>query len=254
MPTQLRLDALSGLPPVQAGDRLHELLLASMQASGLQAADGDVLVVAQKIVSKAEDRYRWLAGTEVSPRAQELADRCAKDPRLVEWVLRESREVLRCVPGVLIVEHRLGFVHANAGIDQSNLEADGQLLLLPEDPDRSARQLRDALCLALNCRLAVIVNDSSGRAWRNGVCGIAIGSAGLQPLWDRVGDKDMFGRPLQVTEIGVADELAAAASFLMGQADEAQPAVLVRGAGLPAPQSEPGIAPLLRDRSRDLFR
>ena len=184
-----------------------------------------------------------------------LARQTDKDARQVELILRESREVLRSRPGVIIVEHTLGYVHANAGIDKSNIpfdEFDPSVLLLPQDPDGSAESLRRALVLAAEVELAVIINDSTGRAWRNGTVGITIGCAGIEPLSDQIGDPDLFGRELEITEVAIADELAAAASLVMGQADEGCPVVLVRGARWQA--ADTGSQALLRDRELDLFR
>ena len=187
--------------------------------------------------------------------AQELAARTDKDPRQVEWILRESKEVVRQRRGAIIVEHREGYVHANAGIDASNISSDPdnpRLLLLPEDSNASARRLRAALRERLGVDVYIIINDSAGRAWRNGTCGFALGSAGFEALVSRIGDKDLFGRPLEITQIAVADELAAAASFLMGQADEGAPVVLIRGAEL-RPSGQ-GCETLIRAKSEDLFR
>jgi len=251
----IELLAPRGFPLVQPGDDLCGLLAASLRASALDPRDGDVLVLAQKIVSKAENRYVRLAEVEPGPAAVELARRADKDPRQVELILRESRQVLRVRPGVIIVEHRLGYVHANAGIDKSNIpqdEGDPRVLLLPEDPDASCRAIRDRLREWSGAEVAVIINDSAGRAWRNGVVGFALGCAGLEALHDRVGAADLYGRALEVTEVATADELAAAASLLMGQADEARPAVLIRGARWNG--SEAGSAGLIRERGMDLFR
>lgn len=254
-PTSLQLFGLSGFPLVEPGDALAPLLLDCLHSNGLQLQSGDVLVVAQKIISKAEDCYVCLADVEPSAEARELAASTDKDPRQVELVLRESAAVLRARPGVIIVEHRNGYVHANAGIDRSNIAIDPdnpRVLLLPQDPDRSAGELRAAIKDLAGIAPQVIINDSAGRAWRNGTVGIAIGTAGLAPLNNQIGEQDLFGNTLEVTEPAVADELAAAASLLMGQAAEACPVVLVRGANL-AP-AEGGSAGLLRDRDMDLFR
>jgi len=255
MAARLELIALEGLPLVQPGDDLAELLTSALAANSLALVEGDILVIAQKIVSKAEGRYVRLADVEPSPRARALAEEAHKDPRLVELILLESREVMRVRPGVIIVEHRNGYVHANAGIDKSNITqpaGDPQVLLLPRDPDASAEVLRQALAERTGLDIQVIINDSAGRAWRNGTVGIAIGTAGLEPLWDQVGERDLCGNVLEVTQPAVADELAAAASLLMGQAAEASPAVLVRGARLR--RAEGGSNALLRDRAMDLFR
>lgn len=255
MTARLELIPLLGFPLVEPGDDLARLIFSALGDNGLTLQAGDVVVVAQKIVSKAEDRYVRLAEVDVSPEALDLARQADKDPRLVQLILQESAEVLRVRPGVIIVEHRNGYVHANAGIDKSNIVRDAdnpRVLLLPRDPDASARALRSSLGELSGVAPQVIVNDSMGRAWRNGTVGLAIGTAGLEPLYNQIGDVDMFGNVLEVTEPAVADELAAGASLVMGQAAESCPVVLARGARLAA--SERGSGGLLRDKAIDLFR
>jgi coenzyme F420-0:L-glutamate ligase/coenzyme F420-1:gamma-L-glutamate ligase len=251
----LQLIPLQDFPLVQPGDELDRLLSESLRENQLELESGDVLVLAQKIVSKAEGRYVRLADVEPGPEALALAAQADKDPRQVELILRESAEVVRVRPGVIIVEHRLGYVHANAGIDKSNIPFDAndpQVLLLPADPDASAQQLLESLATDTRVEIAVIINDSAGRAWRNGTVGFALGCAGLEPVSNQIGDPDLFGRELEITEVAVADELAAAASFVMGQAAEGCPVVLVRGARWQT--SAAGSRALLRERSMDLFR
>jgi coenzyme F420-0:L-glutamate ligase / coenzyme F420-1:gamma-L-glutamate ligase len=251
---ELSLTALAGFPEVAPGASLPDLVLDSLARSGKTLDPGDVLVVAQKIVSKAEGRRVRLADVQPSERARALAVQAQKDPRLIELILREAREVLRVKPGIVIVEHRLGFVMANAGIDQSNL-APGETesaLLLPQDPDASAARLRAALAAACGVEVGVIVNDSFGRAWRNGVTGVAIGVAGVPALIDLRGRTDRVGRELRVTEIAAADELAAAASLVMGQADEGFPVVHARG--FPYALRAGSAVELVRPRAQDLFR
>jgi coenzyme F420-0:L-glutamate ligase/coenzyme F420-1:gamma-L-glutamate ligase len=252
----LRLTALAGLPLIQAGDDLARLILQTLDSDGLSLEDGDILILAQKIVSKSEGRLVDLKTLEPSNRATLLAVKCGKDPRFVEAVLRESREVLRARPGLLVVEHRLGFVCANAGVDRSNIgagESDAeQVLLLPEDPDGSCRRIRNRLQQATGVQVGVIINDSHGRAWRNGVVGVAIGVAGLPALKDLRGRPDLFEYQLQVTQVAAADELASAASLLMGQADEALPVVHARG--FPYPLRESALSELLRPKEQDAFR
>jgi coenzyme F420-0:L-glutamate ligase/coenzyme F420-1:gamma-L-glutamate ligase len=255
MRRQLQLSALPGLPKVEPGDDLATLIEAGLERLGETLQAGDVLVLAQKIVSKSEDRYVHLNGVEPSDHARALAAQADKDPRIVELILRESVEVLRVRKGAIIVQHRNGYVHAHAGIDQSNIESradDPRVLLLPENPDASAAQLRGELKTRTGVDVAVIINDSAGRAWRNGVIGFALGSAGLVTVENRIGTRDLFGRPLEITEIAVADELAAAASFLMGQAAEGAPVVLIRGADITV--AEAGSAALIRAPHQDLFR
>ncbi|MGE0034607.1 MAG: coenzyme F420-0:L-glutamate ligase [Xanthobacteraceae bacterium] len=249
------LIAIPNIPRLQPGDDLAAALIVACEAAGLALADQDVLVVAQKIVSKTEGRYVDLATVEPSERAHKLAVEVDKDPRLVEVILRESRDVVRHRPGVLIVEHRLGFIMANAGVDRSNIDpAAGEepMLLLPENPDASAAALRDRLAAHFRCSLAVIVSDSWGRAWRRGTVGVALGAAGLPALLDMRGQPDLYGRALRVTQTGFADEIAAAASLVMGESDEAQPAVLVRGLSWSSPETP--AASLVRPAAEDLFR
>ncbi len=250
----LRLRALPALPWVRAGDDLAALLIAALRRARLSPAADDVLVVAQKVVSKAEGRLVPLASVSPSPRALQLAAQSGKDARLVELVLRESRAVLRVAPGRLIVEHRLGLVHANAGIDQSNLEPGDEpaALLLPVDPDASAAALRERLAAACGAAPAVVISDSTGRAFRHGVVSIAIGCSGLVALWDRVGERDLAGRALAVTEVALADQVAAAAGLLMGEAGEGLPAVLL--SGLSMPPGEAAATVLQRPAAEDLFR
>ncbi|MER2600238.1 MAG: coenzyme F420-0:L-glutamate ligase [Caldilineales bacterium] len=250
---RIELLAIPGLPLVQPGDDLPGLLLTAARQAGIVFHDTDVIAVAQKIVSKAERRLVYLPNVLPSARACELAAVTGKDARLVELILSEAYEVLRARPGLLVVEHRLGFVCANAGVDQSNVRgSDEWALLLPEDPDASARRLRAAIHAATGAQPAVIICDSHGRAWRFGTVGIAIGVAGLHPLADLRGQPDLAGRVLQHTEVGVADELAAAAGLMMGQAGEGTPVVLVRGAVWP--RGDGRLAEILRPRANDAFR
>jgi coenzyme F420-0:L-glutamate ligase/coenzyme F420-1:gamma-L-glutamate ligase len=253
--TSLEVIALTGLPLIKAGDDLVELIASSLKRNGVEPRARDVLVVAQKIVSKAEGRMVDLATIKPSPQAIALAADVDKDPRLVETILSESVRVVRARRNVLIVEHRLGFIMANAGVDQSNVgPGDGaqRVLLLPEHPDHSAAALRDGLAALTGTDLGVVINDSFGRAWRQGTAGVAIGVAGLPALIDLRGRPDLFGRTLEVSVIGFADEVAAAASLVMGQADEAAPVVLIRGLRWSAPEST--AASLIRPSNEDLFR
>ena len=251
---RLTLQALDGLPLIAPGDDLAALLAGALHQMQITPEDGDILVIAQKIVSKAEGRIIDLASIEPSPRAVVLAQEVGKDARLVEVILRESTEVVRHKKDVLIVAHRLGFVMANAGVDQSNVGADGRsrALLLPCAPDASAARIKSRLDEEFGVDLGVIINDSFGRPWRNGVVGVALGAAGVPALWNLVGAPDLFGRPMRVTEVAVADQVASAASLLMGEADEGLPAVHVRGIAWPA-APVPASA-LVRPREMDLFR
>ena len=250
----LTLTALDGIGEIAPGQSIAEIIIKALPANALSLGDGMVVVLCQKIVSKAENRYVELATVNPSQRANELAALCAKDPRFVELVLRESSAVLRCVKDVLIVRHRLGFVVANAGIDQSNIpNAAQRVLLLPQDPDASAAAIRDALAQRLGIRVGVIISDSFGRPWRLGVCGTAIGCAGLNPLIDLRGKPDRFGRALRVTQVAVADEIAATATLVMGEADEGRPVVLVSGVAAEYFSEDGSATQLLRPAEQDLF-
>lgn len=256
---KLYLTALDSIPLIEPGDDLVEIIINGIQSTSETMLDNDIIIIAQKIVSKSEDRYVELNAVTPSKKAKLLAKEVGKDPRYVELVLQQSKEVIRKKPGVLIVEHQLGFIHANAGIDQSNIEQhkNGErVLLLPIDPDLSAEKIRTEIKHRLGVNVAVIINDSIGRAWRNGTLGLAIGVAGMTALDSRVGNYDIFGRKLEVTAAAVADELAAAASLIMGQTTEKTPVVLVRGYQVIAPETpaDAGIKPLLRDKEMDLFR
>ena len=251
-PADLILTPLRGIPIVKPGDDLAAIILAALRASDHSLAAGDILVIAQKIVSKAEGRIVDLRTVTPSARAVTLAKATEKDPRIVELILAESTDVLRHRPGALIVAHRLGMVLANAGIDQSNVSGDELALLLPLDPDRSCGAIRRALAAATGVDVGVMIIDSIGRAWRNGTIGTALGVSGLPGLLDLRGAPDLFGRTLETTEVGLADELAAAASLVMGQAGEGRPVVLARGVGYA--RREGSAQELIRPREKDLFR
>jgi coenzyme F420-0:L-glutamate ligase/coenzyme F420-1:gamma-L-glutamate ligase len=240
---------------VREGDDLGALILGGLGGRNAALTEGDVLVVAQKIVSKAEGRVVALDSVQPSDRARDLADQADKDPRLVELILREAREILRVRPGLIIVEDRRGFVCANAGIDRSNVTQNSDaecVALLPADPDASARRLRRRIHELTSAWIGVIINDSHGRAFRDGTVGVSIGLAGVPALHDRRGDADLTGYVLEHTVIGIADEIAAAASLLMGPAAEGVPAVLVQG--LVLPQGDGKATDIQRPRERDLFR
>jgi coenzyme F420-0:L-glutamate ligase/coenzyme F420-1:gamma-L-glutamate ligase len=247
--------AVPGIPLVKPGDDLATMIGDALKGAQFKLATGDIVVIAQKIVSKSEDRYLELKDIVPSEKALELAEQIGKDARYIEVVLSESDEIVRHRPNVMIVAHRLGFVMANAGIDQSNIEHnDGveRVLLLPRDPDGSAATLKRQFDAAFEAEVGVIINDSFGRPWRNGVVGVALGVAGLPALLDMVGAPDMFGRPMQMTEIAVADEIAAGASLLMGQAAEGLPVVVVRGLSFSSAARPASV--LVRSRERDMFR
>jgi coenzyme F420-0:L-glutamate ligase/coenzyme F420-1:gamma-L-glutamate ligase len=242
---------------VKLGDDLGDLILTSLHSGEIDLCDGDVIIIAQKVVSKAEGRLVNLTTVEPSVRACQLAKEVDKDARFVELVLRESREVLRTRPGTMIVEHRLGFVCANAGIDHSNVSGpEGQpedwVLLLPADPDASAEKLRQRMVSGTANHVGILIIDSHGRAWRNGIVGMSIGLAGLPGVVDMRGKPDLFGFRLRITQIAAADELAAAASLVMGQADEGCPVVHARG--FPYPLRDGHLGEILRPKDQDLFR
>lgn len=253
----LVITPIPGIPLIQPGDNLAEILFSRLILAGLTLMDGDILVLTQKIVSKAENRLVNLKDVTPSPQASEIGAQIGKDERLVELILRESDSILRTRPGTIIVEHKAGFVCANAGIDHSNVQGpDGSsedwVLLLPEDADKSAAAIREVIEAKSGARIGVMIIDSHGRAWRNGVVGVAIGFSGMPGLVDLRGHSDMFGYQLRVTTVAAADELAGSASLVMGQADERVPAVHVRG--FPFQLREGKFDELHRPKDLDLFR
>jgi coenzyme F420-0:L-glutamate ligase/coenzyme F420-1:gamma-L-glutamate ligase len=250
-PDRVELIALLDFPEVQPGDFLPRLVVESARQNEIAFANDDILVVAQKVVSKAEGRSRLLRDVAPSGEARKLARATGKDPRIVQLILQESVSVVRQTDNLIITENRLGIVMANAGIDQSNVE-EGYALLLPKDPDASAKVLQDHLRDNFDCRVGVVIVDSIGRAWRNGIVGHAIGVAGIRALLDLRGRADRHGRDLRVTEVAIADEIAAAGSMLMGQAAEGKPVVLVRG--FRNIQGTSSARSLLRSHDLDLFR
>jgi coenzyme F420-0:L-glutamate ligase/coenzyme F420-1:gamma-L-glutamate ligase len=253
---QLTCTALPGLPMVEPGDDLASIIAEAFARASIVPVDGDILVIAQKIVSKAQGRYVALAEVVPGACALDLAKVTGRDPKVIEVVLSESRDVVKAAPGLLVVEHRLGFVMANAGIDQSNIEHEGEddrVLLLPTDPDGAAQALRADLEARTGAVMGIVINDSWGRPFRMGVTGVAIGAAGIPSFLDMRGREDLFGRPLQATELAIADELAALGSLLMGQAAEGSPVVHLRGYSPPEGAAVPASA-LLRPREMDRFR
>ena len=251
----MELIAVPELPMIAPGDDLARIVMDGLARAGLSLRDRDILVIAQKIVSKSEGRMVDLIDVEPSGEAMRIAREVRKDPRLVEVVLSESRRIVRQAPDVLIVEHRLGYVMANAGVDMSNVqqgERGTRVLLLPENPDRSACRLREAIAAASGADMAVVINDSFGRPWRQGVTGVALGASGIPALRDRRGRPDLFGRKLEVTVVCFADGIAAAASLVMGQGDEGLPVVLVRGLSWDDP-AMPALS-ICRPPATDLFR
>jgi len=250
MPPRYEVIGVEGLPEIGAGQDLAQLIAEAARAQQTPLAAGDLLVVSQKIVSKTEGRIVRLGDVTPSPETRRLAEEIDRDPRLVEVILRESRRIVRKDKGVLIVETRHGLVCANAGVDQSNVDAD-TACLLPEDSDRSARGLRDALRALTGHDLGIIIADTFGRPWREGLTNVAIGVAGLEPLKSYLGEKDPAGHVLQATILAIADELSSAAEPIMGKLDRI-PVVIIRG--LDWPRGESGSRSLLRDPARDLFR
>jgi coenzyme F420-0:L-glutamate ligase/coenzyme F420-1:gamma-L-glutamate ligase len=253
----LTITPLQSIPLIHPGDDLAEIIWSSLKKTTISLLEGDILVVAQKIISKAERRLVNLATVRPTSHAYELARQTEKDARLIELILQESSEVLRMTTGTIIVEHRLGFICANAGIDHSNVAGPGDepgdwVILLPKDPDASAQKLRQRLEMASGVKLGVLIIDSHGRAWRQGTQGITIGLAGVPGLVDLRGEPDLFNSKLEITQVGAADELAAAASLVMGQAAEGTPVVHVRG--FPYPLREAALDELLRPKDQDLFR
>ena len=253
----LTLFPLNDFPLVNPGDDLAGMVVESLKKNALTLQDDDILVVAQKIVSKAEDRLVNLTRVIPSERAFHYASITGKDPRLLELILSESQSVLRTRQNLIIVEHRLGFVSANAGIDHSNVagpwgDPEDWVLLLPENPDQSAAGLRAALEKTYQKRIGVLIIDSHCRAWRLGTVGVTIGLSGMPGLVDLRGEPDLFDYRLRVTQVAAADELAAAASLIMGQANEGTPLVLVRG--FPYPLREGSLSELIRPKDLDLFR
>ncbi len=252
---RLQFIPLQGLPLVEPGDDLAALIESALRRLAIQLAHRDVLVVAQKIVSKAENRFVYLDAVQPSSKALALAKETGKDERLVEVILGESRRVVRQRPGLLIMEHRLGFVMANAGVDSSNVGPSGgraRVLLLPEDPDSSAEMLRERLMARFGCDIGIVVSDSFGRPWRRGSTGVAIGVSGLPALVDLRGEPDLFARKLEVTTVGFADQVAAGAALAIGEAAEGIPVVLVRGLDWSQPATN--AQALVRPAGEDLFR
>ncbi len=256
--TRLELIAVPGIPLVEAGDDLGALAIDALSRARLELRDGDAVVVASKVISRSEGRFVDLRTVTPSAKAEEVGKKIGKDPRLVELILGESERISRTAPGVLIVRHRLGFVSANAGIDASNAvpagaarDAGPWALLLPVDPDASAERIRAALHRATGAQIGVVISDSFGRPFRLGTVGAAIGVAGMPALWDRRGEPDLFGRTLEFTITALADQVAAAADLVAGQAAEGRAVVLVRGLSFPIGEHSAGE--LLRAADQDLY-
>lgn len=257
MENSVSITALPGIPDIKPGDDLVQILCTALDKGGLRLEDGDILVIAHKIVSKAENRIVRMADVEPSPEAQHLASEISKDPRKVEVILRESKRVVRAVKrpqqteGTLIAEHRLGFICANAAVDESNVGEEGCLILLPEDPDRSAREICNSLKQAFGVRIGVVITDTFGRPWRMGLVNVAVGLAQVPALVDLIGDDDAYGRPLSITTPALSDELAAASGLLMSKNGK-KPALLFRGVDWQ--RAESSARDLIRPQKEDLFR
>lgn len=252
---QIIMTAVPDIPMIKAGDDLATIILEQLGRAGFSLEDGDVVVIAHKVVSKAEGRMTCLSDVQPSDAAQKLAEATHKDPRLVQLILDDADDILRSRPGLIIAEHRLGFVCANAGVDRSNVApvGDGDLVAqLPLDPDRSAQTIRERIRELTGKTVAIIINDTHGRPFRNGGVGVAIGLAGLVPVTDLRGQPDLFGYTLQHTTVGLADQIASAASLLQGQADEGRPVVILRG--VPYEPGEGSHREMLRTRELDMFR
>jgi len=249
---EIRIIGLETIPIVGEGDDVGALICEAAEREGVRIEDGDIVVVSHIVISRAEGRVVDLRTVEPSAFARGVAEAMGKDPRLVEVVLRESRSIVRMGDGHLICETKHGFVCANAGVDRSNVPGEDQVALLPEDPDASARRIRERIRELTGRDVAVLICDTHGRPLRRGTINVAVGVAGLEPIWDRRGDKDLFGYTLKVTQVAVADELASAAELVMGQADEGIPVAIIRG--YPFRRSEEATArALVRPREEDLF-
>ena len=253
---EMHVLAVPGIPLIAPGDDLSTIIIDAIESAEMEISDGDILVVAQKVVSKSEGRYVELSTVSPSARAIELAAAADKDPRVVELILSESSEVVRCAPGVIIVAHRLGYILANAGIDASNIESDAEgqerVLLLPKDPNATSTSMRQRFETYFHRRLGVIISDSIGRAWRIGTVGTALGVSGPSAVFDQIGTPDLFDRPLRTTVSAFADQVASAAVLVMGEAAEGLPVVKVGGLQWEPAASDARL--LLRPRDKDLFR
>ena len=251
----LNLFGLKEIPLVKKGDNIANLIIEDLKKENITLQDGDIILIAETLISKAEGNYIKLDELEISDEAKDIAKKAKKDPKLIQAVLNESNEIVVVGPNFIVTETKHGFVCANAGIDESNA-ADGLATPMPENPDKSAKEIRESLEKETNKELAVIITDTQGRAFRVGAIGTAIGCSGIKPLWVRIGDEDLYGRALETTEVATADELSAAASLLMGQANEGIPVVLIRGfnAFKTLRDTESGIKSLIREKEFDAFR
>jgi len=239
---------------IEPGQDVSAEIIKALEQESIEVEDGDIFAVAQKIISKSENRYLDISNIKPSKKANELSKQINKDPKFTQAILNESKQVVKYRMGVLIVEHKLGFIHANAGIDRSNIDQKQDIvLLLPKDPDESAKKLSTALTKHYKKNISVIVTDTMGRPFRNGIVGFVIGSHNIECIVDERGNYDLFGNMLKVTQIGIADELAAAASLLMGQAAQKKPVVIIKGYKF-QPNKKSKASELIRSESEDLFR
>ena len=242
------------MPFIEPGDNLAEIIINSINNELVEINDGDVIAVAQKIISKSENRYLDISDISPSKEALSLSKKLSKEPNFIQAILNESKKVVRYRMGVLIVEHKLGFIHANAGIDRSNIDQNNNIvLLLPKDPDQSAKKLSQSLAKHFNKNISLIITDTMGRPFRNGIVGFTIGSHNIECIIDERGSKDLYGNELKFTQIAVADELAAASSLLMGQAAQKKPVVIIKGYKFKQNNISDAKA-LIRLEEEDLFR
>ncbi|HEY0196474.1 MAG TPA: coenzyme F420-0:L-glutamate ligase [Methanobacterium sp.] len=252
---ELKVIGITGIPLIKKGDSLDELILEALLDMGVEIQEDDILVIAETAIAKAEGNIIDLKDLNPGEEAFKLAYKTGKEPEVVEAIFQESKEVIKVGPDFIISETRHGFVCANAGIDESNV-ANGLATPIPPDPDKNASSIRDKIQESTGKEISIIISDTHGRAFRVGAVGVAIGISGLEPLWDRSGEKDLYNRELKTTAIAVADELAAAASIVMGQADEGIPVVLIRGVSYPKTlkNDSANIKPLIRPKKYDVFR
>ena len=242
------------MPLIKPGQDLSKEIIKAISSESIEVDDGDVIAIAQKIVSKSENRYLDISLLSPSDEAITLSKQIDKDPKFIQAILNESKKVVRYRMGVLIVEHKLGFIHANAGIDRSNIDQEQDIvLLLPEDPDASAKAISKSLSKFFAKNISVIITDTMGRPFRNGIVGFTIGSHNIECLLDERGKKDLYGNKLRVTQIGIADELAAASSLLMGQAAQKKPVILIKGYQFKQNNLSDSQS-LIRGEEEDLFR
>ncbi|RPG42104.1 MAG: coenzyme F420-0:L-glutamate ligase [Gammaproteobacteria bacterium TMED236] len=252
--SSIKLIALETMPLIQPGQDLSDEIINAIASESILVDDGDVIAIAQKIVSKSENRYLDISSLSPSEEAKTLSKQIDKDPKFIQAILNESKKVVRYRMGVLIVEHKLGFIHANAGIDRSNIDQEQDIvLLLPEDPDESAKEISQSLSQFFKKNVSVIITDTMGRPFRNGIVGFTIGSHNIESILDERGQKDLYGNELKVTQIGIADELAAAASLLMGQAAQKKPVVIIKGYKFKQNNLSDSQS-LIRGEEEDLFR